>query len=147
MLLSVLLCYSVFCVLYVQEHSVYCLLCVHEYSAYCLLCVLEHSVYCLLCVHEHSVYCLFYVHEHSISACSIYVHEYGLLLIAPLTLAPRLTLCNDLIILRLWHASLRHPAGTTPLPEGEPCMYTYICDILALFSPISLPTHTVRTNS
>ena len=28
----------------------------------------------------------------------------------------------------MWHASLRHPAGNTPLPEGEPCMYTYICE-------------------
>ena len=30
----------------------------------------------------------------------------------------------------LWHASLRHPAGNIPFPEGEPCTYTYICEIL-----------------
>ena len=29
----------------------------------------------------------------------------------------------------LWHASLRHPAGNIPLPEREPCMCTYICEI------------------
>ena len=33
----------------------------------------------------------------------------------------------------LWHASLRHPAGNIPLPEGEPCMYTYICEIFVCF--------------
>ena len=30
-----------------------------------------------------------------------------------------------LIILPLWHASLRHPAGNTSLPEGEPCIAMY----------------------
>ena len=29
-------------------------------------------------------------------------------------------------IFPLWHASLRHPAGNIPLPEGEPCLYTYV---------------------
>ena len=29
----------------------------------------------------------------------------------------------------LWHASLRHPAGNIPLPEGEPCVYKYLCEI------------------
>ena len=33
----------------------------------------------------------------------------------------------------LWHASLRHPAGNIPLPEGEPCMYTYIFDFFVSF--------------
>ena len=33
----------------------------------------------------------------------------------------------------LWHASMRHPAGNIPLPEGEPCMYTYICEIFVCF--------------
>ena len=33
----------------------------------------------------------------------------------------------------LWHASLRHPAGNIPLPEGEPCMYTYIRDFFVCF--------------
>ena len=28
-------------------------------------------------------------------------------------------------IFPLWHASLRHPAGNTPLPEGQPCMNMY----------------------
>ena len=32
----------------------------------------------------------------------------------------------------LWHASLRHPAGNIPLPEGEPCMTMYKCVFLAL---------------
>ena len=27
------------------------------------------------------------------------------------------------------HASLRRPVGNTPLPEGEPCMYTYNCQL------------------
>ena len=45
----------------------------------------------------------------------------------------------------LWHASLRHPAGTIPLPEGEPCMCTYICETFvcfgtSLFVPARLPT-------
>ena len=33
----------------------------------------------------------------------------------------------------LWHVSLRHPAGNIPLPEGEPCMYRYICEIFVCF--------------
>ena len=33
----------------------------------------------------------------------------------------------------LWHASLRYPAGNTPLPERDPCMYTYICDFFVCF--------------
>ena len=33
----------------------------------------------------------------------------------------------------LWHASLRHPAENIPLPEEEPCMYTYICEIFVCF--------------
>ena len=33
----------------------------------------------------------------------------------------------------LWHASLRHPAGNIPLPEGEPCVYTYISDFFVCF--------------
>ena len=33
----------------------------------------------------------------------------------------------------LWHASLRQPAGNTPLLEGEPFMYTYICDFFVCF--------------
>ena len=33
----------------------------------------------------------------------------------------------------VWHASLRHPAVNIPLPEGEPCMYTYICEIFVCF--------------
>ena len=28
-------------------------------------------------------------------------------------------------IFPLWHASLRHPAGNTPLPEGQHCMNMY----------------------
>ena len=48
-------------------------------------------------------------------------------------------------ILPLWHASLRHPAGSIPLPKGEPCMYTYICKIL-VFSSLSLRTSTFSQN-
>ena len=33
----------------------------------------------------------------------------------------------------MWHASLRHPAGNIPLHEGEPCMYTYVCEIFVCF--------------
>ena len=33
----------------------------------------------------------------------------------------------------LWHASVRHPAGNIPLPDGEPCVYTYICGIFVCF--------------
>ena len=33
----------------------------------------------------------------------------------------------------LWHASLRHPPGNIPLPEGEPCMYMYICEFSVCF--------------
>ena len=36
-------------------------------------------------------------------------------------------------IFPLWHASLRHPAGNTPLPEGEPCLYTYVCEFFVCF--------------
>ena len=35
--------------------------------------------------------------------------------------------------LPLWHASLRHPAGNIPLPEVEPWMYTYICEMFVCF--------------
>ena len=31
----------------------------------------------------------------------------------------------------LWHASLRHPAGNIPLPEGEPCITIHKCLFLA----------------
>ena len=41
----------------------------------------------------------------------------------------------------LWHANLRHPAGNMPLPEGEPCMYTYICEKLVSFELISSYQH------
>ena len=33
----------------------------------------------------------------------------------------------------LWHASFRHPAGNIPLPEGEPCVYKYLCEIFVCF--------------
>ena len=33
----------------------------------------------------------------------------------------------------LWHASLRHPVRNIPLPEGEPCIYTYICEFFVCF--------------
>ena len=32
----------------------------------------------------------------------------------------------------LWHVSLRHPAGNTPLSEGEPCITVYKCVILQI---------------
>ena len=49
----------------------------------------------------------------------------------------------------LWHASLRHPAGNTPLPEGEPCIYfLYVCLWnFRLFSIISLRTRTFSQNA
>ena len=46
---------------------------------------------------------------------------------------PHTTAGWRLIILPLWHAGLRHPAGNTPLPEGEPCMYTHISEIFVCF--------------
>ena len=46
---------------------------------------------------------------------------------------PHTTAGWRLIILPLWHSSLRHPAGNTPPPVGEPCMYTYICDFFVCF--------------
>ena len=46
---------------------------------------------------------------------------------------PHTTAGWRLTILPLWHASLRHPAGNTPLPEGEPCMYTHISEIFVCF--------------
>ena len=33
----------------------------------------------------------------------------------------------------LWHVSFRHPAESIPLPEGEPCMCTYICVFFVCF--------------
>ena len=33
----------------------------------------------------------------------------------------------------LWYASLRHPEGNIPLPEGELCMYMYICKMFVYF--------------
>ena len=33
----------------------------------------------------------------------------------------------------VWHASLRHPAGNIPLPEGGACMYTYIYETFVRF--------------
>ena len=39
----------------------------------------------------------------------------------------------EIDIFPLWHAILRHPAGNTPLPEGEPCMYSYNCDFFVFF--------------
>ena len=68
----------------------------------------------LLC---HSVYCL------------LYVHEYGLLLFVALVLTTGLPLYDDRSFF-LWHVSWRHPVGNTPLPEAEPCTYTYNCDML-----------------
>ena len=46
---------------------------------------------------------------------------------------PHTTAGWRLIILPLWHAILRHPAGNISLPEGEPCMITYICEIFVCF--------------
>ena len=49
----------------------------------------------------------------------------------------------------LWHARLRHPAGNVPLPEGEPCMYTYTKYLwnFRLFWNLSLRTSTFTTMS
>ena len=33
----------------------------------------------------------------------------------------------------LWHASLRHPTGNIPLPDGEPFINTYTCEIFVCF--------------
>ena len=46
---------------------------------------------------------------------------------------PHTTAGWRLIIIPLWHASLRHPARNTPLPEGEPCLYTYVCEFFVCF--------------
>lgn len=51
-----------------------------------------------------------------------YVHEYGLLLLVAVVFKPQVPLYDDLSFF-LWHASLRRPTGTTPLPIGEPCVY------------------------
>ena len=32
----------------------------------------------------------------------------------------------------LWHKRLRHPAGTTPLPERKPCIYPHVCQCFVL---------------
>ena len=46
---------------------------------------------------------------------------------------PHTTAGWRLIILPLWHVSLRHPAGNISLPEKEPRVYTYICGISVCF--------------
>ena len=62
----------------------------------------------LLC---HCVYCLLYVHEYGLLLWSLH-HEYLYMTIGHFF---------------PWHASLRHPAGTTPLPEGYMYQMYFFC--------------------
>ena len=44
-------------------------------------------------------------------------------------------------IFSLWHASLRHPAGNTPLLEGEPCVPYVFMNFSSVLDQISSYEH------
>ena len=111
----------------------YCLLCEPCFDAKCYTNQNMVFVPYEPCV----IYLIYKLEYNCISIMNqFYVHEHGLQLLAGVVLTPRVSLYGDCFFF-LWHASLRHPAGTTSLPGREPCIAMHICFCTSAF--VSLP--------